>query len=101
VRTTQKGTKTVAAPATVSGLPFIVMAPQAPRHWTEWSGKEDERCQFVSQETCRQALIHRHGRGCPEQELDMSITCAFARTHARGFPDYDDGSICPNAGMAF
>ena len=32
VRTTQVGTKTVAAPATVSGLPFILVAPR--RHAT-------------------------------------------------------------------
>jgi hypothetical protein len=90
------GTKTVAAPATVSGLPSILVAPSAmplcDRH-----GKADGRRISVSQETCRHLSIHRHGRGSPEQECEMKITSTTRRQMMLPFPKPVDCSIARTA----
>lgn len=90
------GTKTVAAPATVSGLPSILVAlgamPLCERH-----GKADGRQISASQETCRHRSIHRHGRGSPEQEYAMKITSATRRGPTLSFPQPVDCSIVRTA----
>lgn len=90
------GTKTVAAPATVSGLPSILVAhsamPLCGQH-----GKADGQRIFVSQETCRHLSIHRHGRGSPEQEYAMKITSASRRRPTLPFPQPVDCSIVRTA----
>ena len=48
-----KGTETVAAPATVSELPFILVTPTSVMPLSFKLGKADEQRIFVSQETCR------------------------------------------------
>lgn len=58
------GTKTVAAPATVSGLPSILAARKR-RATASDRGKADGRQIFASQETCRQMSEKRSGRGVP------------------------------------
>jgi hypothetical protein len=86
------GTKTVAAPATVSGLPSILVAHSA-MPLCEEHGKADGRRIFASQETCRHISIHRHGRGSPEQEYAMKTTSASRRR----FPQSVDCSIVRTA----
>ena len=90
------GTKTVAAPATVSGLPSILVAHSA-MPLCDPRGKADGRRISVSQETCRQLSIHRHGRGSPEQEYAMKITSALRRRPMLLFPKPVDCSIVRTA----
>lgn len=90
------GTKTVAAPATVSGLQSILVAPSA-MPLCEQHGKADGRRISVSQETCRHISIHRHGRGSPEQEYAMKITSASRRGPTLPFPKSVDCSIVRTA----
>lgn len=90
------GTKAVAAPATVSGLPSILVAHSA-MPLCEQHGKADGRRISVSQETCRHISIHRHGRGSPEQEYAMKITSASRRGPTLPFPRPVDCSIVRTA----
>lgn len=90
------GTKTVAAPATVSGLPSILVAPSA-MPLCEPHGKADGRRLSVSQETCRHISIHRHGRGSPKQEYAMKITSASRLGPTLLFPRPVDCSIVRTA----
>lgn len=89
-------TKTVAAPATVSGLPSILVAHSA-MPLCDPHGKADGRRISVSQETCRHRSIHRHGRGSPEQEYAMKITSASRRRPTLPFPKPVDCSIVRTA----
>ena len=86
------GTKTVAAPATVSGLPSILVARSA-MPLCNTHGKADGRRISVSQETCRHLSIHRHGRGSPEQEPAMKMTSALRWRPTLSFPKPVDCSI--------
>lgn len=90
------GTKTVAAPATVSGLPSILVAHSA-MPLRDPRGKADGQRISVSQETCRHPSIHRHGRGSPEQEHAMKITSASRRRLTPPFPQSVDRSIARTA----
>jgi hypothetical protein len=90
------GTKTVAAPATVSGLSSILVAHSA-MPLCEEHGKADGRQITVSQETCRHLSIHRDGRGSPEQEYAMKTTSASRRRPTLPFPQSVDCSIVRTA----
>jgi hypothetical protein len=67
------GAETVAAPATVSGLPdvlVVLLSSAMPlRKRFALRGKADVRRIFASQETCRQNSVHHPGRGCPERSI--------------------------------